>query len=162
MNQGQSQWRNAPHKRPLPPLVLWLGVLIADWCIMAPILLIGAMMSSGWVGGSSHPETFWRIVIPSLAVLSVLSTLVLFVWRHFRWLYWIVLGGIAIVSWVNAKELFRWMSRPTEECGIGLFLAVTGLFLSVLSAVLIASSKAKNYYAALADFRRMRTNPADR
>ena len=27
-----------------------------DWCVMAPILLIGAMMASGWVGGSSHPE----------------------------------------------------------------------------------------------------------
>ena len=66
---------NPPRKRPLPPLVLWLGVLIADWCIMAPVLLIGAMMASGWVGGSSHPENFWRIVIPSLAVLSVLSVL---------------------------------------------------------------------------------------
>ena len=85
--------QNPPRKRPLPPLVLWLGVLIADWCIMAPVLLIGAMMASGWVGGSSHPENFWRIVIPSLAVLSVLSVLVLFVWRHFRWLYWIGLGG---------------------------------------------------------------------
>ena len=154
--------QNPPRKRPMPPPILWLGVLIADWCIMAPILLIGAMMSSGWVGGSSHPENFWRIVIPSLAVLSVLSVLVLFVWRHFRWLYWIVLGGISIVSWVNAKELFRWMSRPTEECGIGLILAVTGLFLSVLSVVVIACSKAKNYYAALADFRKMRNTPTDR
>ena len=153
---------NPSRKRPLPPLVLWLGVLIADWCIMAPVLLIGAMMASGWVGGSSHPENFWRIVIPSLAVLSVLSVLVLFVWRHFRWLYWIGLGGISIVSWVNAKELFRWMSHPTEECGIGLILAVTGLFLSVLSAVFIASSKANNYYAALGNFRRMRNTPTDR
>ena len=146
----------------MPPPILWLGVLIADWCIMAPILLIGAMMSSGWVGGSSHPENFWRIVIPSLAVLSVLSALLLFVWRHFRWFYWVVLGGIALVSWVNAKELFRWMSRPTDECGIGLILAMTGLFLSVLSAVFIASSKAKNYYAVLADFRRMRNMSTDR
>ena len=96
---------NPPRKRPLPPLVLWLGVLIADRCLMAPVLLVCAMMASGWVGGSSHPENFWRIVIPSLAVLSVLSVLVLFVWRHFRWLYWIGLGGVSIVSWLNCKPV---------------------------------------------------------
>ena len=95
-------------------------------------------------------------------MLSVLSVLVLFVWRHFRWLYWIGLGGVSIVSWVNAKELFSWMSHPTEECGIGLILAVTGLFLSVLSAVFIASSKANNYYAALDNFREMRNTPTYR
>ena len=152
--------QNAPSKRPMPPLVLWIGVLLADWCIMAPILLIGAMMASGWVGGSSHPENFWRIVIPSLATLLVLSFLVLFVWRHSRWFYWILLGGIALVSWGFAKELFSWMSHPTRECGIGLILAVTGLFLTILSAVFMASLKVRNYYAALDDYRRMRRSPA--
>lgn len=87
--------QNPPRKHPLPPLVLWVGVLLADWCIMAPVLLIGAMMSSGWVGGSSHPENFWHIVIPSLGVLAILSALALFAWRHVRWL---VLLGCACLA----------------------------------------------------------------
>ena len=67
--------QNPPRKRPLPPLVLWLGVLIADWCIMAQILLIGAMMSSGWVGASSHPPGLHnhtpysaRVFVPDVCV----------------------------------------------------------------------------------------------
>ena len=110
--------QNPSRKRPLPPLVLWVGVLLADWCIMAPVLLVGAMMSSGWVGGSSHPENFWCWVIPAFAVLAVLSALVLFVWRHVRWFYWIVLVLLAIVSWSNVAGLYKGLLHPTEECGI--------------------------------------------
>ena len=143
-----------PRKCPLPPLVLWGGVLLADWCIMAPVLLIGAMMSSGWVGGSSHPENFWRIVIPAFAALFVLSALVLFVWRHVRWFYWIALVLLTIVSWSNVAGLYKGLVHPTEECGIGFVLAVTGLFLCPLSAALLAARNARAYYAALVAYRR--------
>ena len=146
--------QNPPRKRPLPPLVLWVGVLLADWCIMAPVLLIGAMMSSGWVGGSSHPENFWHIVIPAFAVLAVLSALALFAWRHVRWFYWIVLVLLTIVSWSNVAGLYKGLVHPTEECGIGFVLAVTGLFLCPLSAALLAARKARAYYAALVAYRR--------
>ena len=143
-----------PRKRPLPPLVLWVGVLLADWCIMVPVLLIGTMMSSGWIGGSSHPENFWRIVIPAVAALVVLSVVVLFVWRHVRWLYWIALVLLAIVSWSNVAGLYKGLVHPTEECGIGFVLAVTGLFLCPLSAALLAARKARAYYAALVAYRK--------
>ena len=149
-----SSIQNPPRKRPLPPFVLWVGVLLADWCIMAPVLLIGAMMSSGWVGGSSHPENFWHIVIPSLGVLAILSALALFAWRHVRWFYWVALVLLAIVSWSNVAGLYKGLLHPTEECGIGFVLAVTGLFLCPLSAVLLAARKARAYYAALVAYRR--------
>ena len=42
---------------------------------------------------------------------------------------------------------------PTEECGIGFVLAVTGLFLCPLSAALLAARKARAYYAALVAYR---------
>ena len=157
-----SSIQNPPRKRPLPPLVLWVGVLLADWCIMAPVLLIGAMMSSGWVGGSSHPENFWRMVILAVAALTVLSAVVLFAWRHVRWFYWIALVVLAIVSWSNVEGLYKGLVHPTEECGIGFALAVTGLFLCPLSAALLAARKARAYYAALVAYRRPTDTDATR
>ena len=116
-----------------------------------------------WMGGgSSHPENFWRMVIPAVAALTVLSAVVLFAWRHARWFYWIALVLLAIVSWSNVAGLYKGLVHPTEECGIGFALAVTGLFLCPLSAALLAARTARAYYAALVAYRRPTDTDATR
>jgi len=55
---------------------MWLGVLMADWCILAPCLLLFALMCAPFVGGSWDGDRFHAMAYPAIAVVVLSSILV--------------------------------------------------------------------------------------
>lgn len=136
-------------RRPYPPFSLWCGVLLADWCVLLPMMVLGLSLCMAIV--SCSPTTFanfWVVTIPTVCVLVVFSTMLLLGWRYVRWFYFIFLAIIVFLSLVFSKHLLHdlFISRQlSKDSIIPLSLAVTGLVLSPCSIFLLASKKTACY-----------------
>lgn len=147
----QDQIETVTDCRPLPPVSLWFGVIMADWCILAPCLLLFALMCAPFVGGTWDGERFRQMTYPTIVIVFLSTILVLSGFRHFRWLYWILLGLESMIAWISACELFHWIIRwfshmtSCDDC-VGLAVALTGLVLCPLSMYLLASRRSRLYF----------------
>ena len=151
--------------RPLPPVTMWLGVLMADWCILAPCLLLFALMCAPFVGGSWDGDRFHVMAYPAIAVVVLSSILVLCGFRRVRWFYWIVIGLETVIAWINIRELSHWIIRwfahmsNGDDC-IGMVLAITGLLFCPLSCFMLASRQSRQYFFRLRTYRQTRKEQA--
>ena len=77
---------------------LSLGLLLADICLLVPVVIVAGLANSAFMGGTPNVSGFWTCMALAGGVLVVLNAAVELGLYWLRWLFCAVLAGLVVVT----------------------------------------------------------------
>lgn len=111
----------------------WIGLLLADACIMFPWYWFSMFACSPFVGGSFRTEQFHAMISGAVTALGALTLLVVCCAYWLRWLFYLILVPMFFGSLYLVPMLVDCIGKRNGEAVLVAIFAFIGLVLDPLS-----------------------------